>query len=365
MISVVIPTYNEAVVIEEALQRAAAALRTTGEDFELIVVDDASADGTAARAAALAPQVPVRVVRRPGKLGLATAVMDGWAAARGDVLGVMDGDLQHPPEVLAALVQALHREDVDLAIASRYVPGGGSYDWIWVRRFISRTAHHMAATVLPLKVAGVGDTGSGLFMVRAAAVRNVNLKPLGFKVLLEVLAKAHVRSLVELPYTFQKRPRGTSKASAVQFLAYLVHLARLAWETGQVRAWLRYGLVALAGAGIDVLLFKALVGKAAWPPALALPVAIQTALLSNFIWSEVFTFRSSGLKAFGQGALRRLRRYEGICLPGAFLNFLATMAAMALGVNILMAAGAGVVTGGVWNFALNVPAIWRTWRKPA
>ena len=170
MISVIIPTYNEAAVIEETLRRAAAALRSAGEDFELVVVDDASADGTAERVESLADEIPVRVLRRPGRLGLATAVLDGWATARGDVWGVMDADLQHPPETLTALAAAI-RQGADLAIGSRYVPGGGTSDWTWVRRFISRTATHMAATVLPLKLAVVGDPMSGIFMVRASALR--------------------------------------------------------------------------------------------------------------------------------------------------------------------------------------------------
>ena len=107
MISVVIPTYNEAAVIEETLRRACRALEASSEPFELIVVDDSSADGTAELAESLAPQFPVRVLRRPGRLGLATAVVDGWKLARGDLLAVTDADLQHPPEVLGELVRAL------------------------------------------------------------------------------------------------------------------------------------------------------------------------------------------------------------------------------------------------------------------
>jgi dolichol-phosphate mannosyltransferase len=364
MISVIIPTYNEAAVVEETLRRAAAALRTTGEDFELIVVDDASADGTAELVESLANEIPVRVLRRPGRLGLATAVLDGWAMARGDVWGVMDADLQHPPETLTALAAAI-RQGADLAIGSRYVPGGGSYDWIWVRRFISRTANHMALTVLPLKLAGVGDTGSGMFLVRAAPLRNIKLHPLGYKILLEVLAKADFQRLVEVPYIFQKRERGASKLGTRQYLEYLLHLAKLAIETGQLFAWIRYVLVGLVGALIDVALFAALVIKVALPPAAALPVAIEFALLSNFLGSEVFTFRSDSAPPFGPGAWSRLARYERICLPGAALNFLVTLLWMALGGRILSAAAAGVVAGGALNLLMNIPAIWRTWaRRP-
>jgi dolichol-phosphate mannosyltransferase len=360
MISIIIPTYNEAAVIEETLRRAAAALRSAGEDFELVVVDDASADGTAERVESLAQEIPARVLRRPGRLGLATAVLDGWATARGDVWGVMDADLQHPPETLTALAAAVH-QGADLAIGSRYVPGGGTSDWTWVRRFISRTATHMAATVLPLKLAAVGDPMSGMFMVRASALEGAQLNPLGYKILLELIAKAHYTKLVEVPYVFQERERGASKLGTRQYVEYLQHLARLAVRTGQFLGWIRYGLVALTGALIDIVLFATLVRKGAWPPAAALPLAIEAALLSNFVCSEAFTFRSVEVLPFRPGVWGRLARYEGICLPGALFNFLVTLSWIALSGRVLSAAAAGVVAGGALNILLNIPAIWRTW----
>ena len=126
MISIVLPTYNEARSIQEVLRRASEALRKGEEDHELIVVDDSSPDGTANLAEALASEIPVRVLRRPGRQGLATAVVDGWSIARGEVLGVMDADLQHPPEVLTRLVSALRNQSVDVAIATRSEIGRAS-----------------------------------------------------------------------------------------------------------------------------------------------------------------------------------------------------------------------------------------------
>jgi dolichol-phosphate mannosyltransferase len=363
MVSIIIPTYNEAPAIEETLHRAAAALQSTGEDFELVVVDDASADGTAERVESLMREIPARVVRRPARLGLATAVLEGWATARGEVLGVMDADLQHPPETLAPLVAAIRR-GADLAVGSRYVAGGGTSDWTWMRRVISRTATHMAATVLPLKLAAVGDPMSGIFMVRSCALQGAQLNPLGYKILLEVIAKAHYGKLVEVPYVFQERERGASKLGARQYWEYLQHLARLAVRTGQLLGWIRYSAVAIVGAAIDVGLFTWLGQEGGWPPAVALLVAIQAALLSNFTWSEIFTFGPGGAPRFRDGAWRRLARYERICLIGAVLNYLVTLSCMALGQEVWAAAIAGVAAGGAFNLLLNIPAIWRTWATP-
>jgi dolichol-phosphate mannosyltransferase len=365
MISIVIPTYNEAAVIQETLRRASVALRSTGEDFELLVVDDSSADGTAELAESAAPELPVRVLRRPGRLGLATAVLDGWAMARGEVLGVMDADLQHPPEVLGRLVKTLQEKGADLAIASRYVEGGGTSDWTLTRRAISRSATHMAATVLPLKLASVGDPMSGMFLVRASALAEVRLAPLGYKILLEVLAKARYDKLVEVPYIFEEREHGSSKLGPRQYYEYLWHLVRLAAGTGQLRSWVGYGMVGLAGGLIDLSVFYGLVQRAGWRPVLALPVAIQTALLNNFVWNESFTFRSRQALGGQGGILSRLLRYEKVCLPGAAINILLTLLLLSQGVELLWAAAWGLVAGGAYNLLVNIPSIWRIWGRRA
>ena len=228
MISIVIPTYNEAGGIGETLRRAARALALTGERFELIVVDDAGSDGTADIAEGLARELPVRVLRRTGRQGLATAVMDGWRIAQGNVLGVMDGDLQHPPEVLPVLVNALRTGGADLVIASRYMEGGGSENWPWFRRMTSRLATRLAVCVLPGTVIDVADPMSGMFVLRAAALNGCRLNPTGYKILLEVLARVQCHKVMEVPYTFDRRNIGSSKLGPRQYLECLQHVARLA-----------------------------------------------------------------------------------------------------------------------------------------
>lgn len=367
MISLVIPTYEEAGVIEAALRRAATALRETGEDFELIVVDDSAGESTAERARALAADLPVRVLRREGKRGLATAVVEGWRMARGDVLGVMDADLQHPPEVLTRLVEALHDPNVDVAIASRHVPGGGSPHWSLARRAVSWLTGHLAACVLPWTLASVHDPMSGMFMLRARALSGVELCPLGYKILLEVLARGRWGNLVEVPYAFKPRRHGSSKLGLRQSAEYLVHLLRLARATGQLRAWVRYALVGLSGTLIDVAITWLLVHQDGWHPLAALPFAIELALLSNFAWNQAITFRKSSPAPASRGRtlLFTLLRYERVCAVGAGFNFLTTMVLLNRGFDLLMAASIGVVAGGIWNLIFNVPRIWQAWSAPS
>lgn len=290
MISIVIPTYKEADSIGELIERAGASLASSGEKYELIVVDDNSGDGTAEIAEELGRTLPVRVLRRPGRQGLATAVVDGWGIARGDLLAVIDADLQHPPEILTSLARALRESNADLAVASRYIEGGGTSDWELSRRFISWGATHLAATVLPLKLSAVSDPMSGMFMVRAAAIDGAKLSPLGYKILLEVLAKGRIENVVEVPYQFEERTRGSSKLGLRQYGEYLAHLMQLSGSTGQFGAWIEYSVVGLTGAAVDLGLVYWGAERAGWAVVWTVPVAVQIALVWNFLWNQLVTF---------------------------------------------------------------------------
>jgi len=360
----VLPTYNEARSIEEALRRADEALRKAGEEHELIVVDDSSPDGTADVAAAIAKEIPVKVLRRPGRQGLATAVVDGWRIAQGDTLGVIDADLQHPPEVLTRLASALRAHQADVAIATRSGPGGGSAEeWSWIRRLNSWAARHLAACVLPQTLAEVSDPMSGMFLVRARALEGVRLEPTGYKILLEVLGKADYRDVVEVPFMFKARSLGSSKLGMRESLQYLAHLARLARATGQLRSWIGYAVVGLTGAVVNVALLTYLAERRAWPVGWSLAAAIPFALMNNFLWNWLFTFsRSRASDEEGRsGILSRLAHYAKVCAFGAVLNAIATLILDWRGVPLPLASAAGVTLGGVWNLFFNVPAIWRSW----
>ena len=190
--------------------------------WELIVVDDGSPDGTADLAESYADKHPVRVVRRPGKAGLASAVLAGFAQARGDVLVVMDADLSHPPEAVPRLVSAID-EGADLAVGSRYVTGGGTEDWPLKRRIVSRAACLMGNVLVPIR-----DCTSGFFAIRKSALDGVKLNPIGFKIGFEVMARGRYKKAVEVPYVFRDRELGKSKFGRREILQYLVQLGQVA-----------------------------------------------------------------------------------------------------------------------------------------
>jgi len=220
VISVIVPTYNEAGSLPLLVERLGAAM--SGHTWELVVVDDGSPDGTAEVANRLSAEHPVWVVRRGGKQGLASAVIAGFKEARGDVLVVMDADLSHPPEVVPALVKAIET-GADLAVGSRYVAGGATLDWPLRRRAVSRVACLMGNLLVPVR-----DATSGFFGVRRTAIDGVRLNAIGFKIGLEVIARAKATKIVEVPYTFRDRELGASKFGRREVLQYLEQLGLIA-----------------------------------------------------------------------------------------------------------------------------------------
>ena len=223
--SMVVPTYNEADGIERLVTTLAAVFNENGLDGELIVVDDNSPDGTGAIVDGLEAQgYPVRCLHRPGKMGLSSGVIDGWNFARPDsvAVGAMDGDFSHDANVLPRMVFALQNGGYGLAIGSRYVPGGGIANWPKRRIITSRIAIALAQPLTAIK-----DITSGYFLVKRDALQGVRLDPIGFKIGLEVIAKAHYGRAIEVPYVFTDRVAGTSKLNQNEILNYLKQLGRI------------------------------------------------------------------------------------------------------------------------------------------
>lgn len=224
-LSVIVPTYNERDSLPILIDRLAHV--AAGVVLEVVIVDDDSPDGTGALAEELArtSPMPIRVVHRPGKAGLASAVMDGVAVSRGATVTIMDADLSHPPELLPDLAQAV-ADGADVAVASRYVPRGGIEAWPLLRRLVSRGATALARVGLGLSVR---DPLSGFFAARRTLLTGGTYRRLGYKLLMEILAIHRRARVVEIPYRFVDRGQGASKLSPgeiVDFLRLLAHLRR-------------------------------------------------------------------------------------------------------------------------------------------
>jgi dolichol-phosphate mannosyltransferase len=361
-LSLILPTYNESGNITEIVAVLTRLLDPVlGENYELIVVDDDSPDYTWKIALALLESYPqLRVMRRTEEKGLSTAVIRGWQAARGEILGVIDADLQHPPEVLLQLLQEME-QGADLALASRHVEGGGVSEWSMIRRILSRGAQMLGLLILPEVISRLSDPMSGYFMVKRKAIAGKTLSPVGYKILVEVVARGKIRWIGEVGYVFRERQSGESKVTGQQYWEYLQHLIRLRLSLSS--RFIQFCLVGLTGVVVDMGFLYLLHD----PSTLGLPltrskiIAAELAILNNFLWNDLWTFRDVAQRQPGKRQrIKRFLKFNLICLVGLILNvILLNLLVNLFGLNHYLANFLAIALVTVWNFWFNLKLSWR------
>ncbi|MEU2391004.1 glycosyltransferase [Streptomyces sp. NPDC007369] len=290
-VTLIIPTFNEAGNVAELLDRLTAAL-PAGLPCTVLFVDD-STDDTPEVIEKAAPGCPFPVSvlhRETPDGGLGGAVVEGIKRADGDWVVVMDADLQHPPHLVPVLVDEGERTGADLVVASRYLPGGsraglaGGY-----RVAVSRGATWLAKGLFPRALRGISDPMSGFFAIRRPAVTAGALRPLGYKILLELAVRCRPAKTAEVPFVFRDRHAGESKSTAREGMRFLAHLAALRTASPPARM-IGFGLVGLSGFVPNLLALWLLTraGMHYLPAGIA---ANQAGVLWNFALVEALFFR--------------------------------------------------------------------------
>lgn len=228
LVSVILPTYNERECVQRLSPRLEAFFRKV--PGECIVVDDSSPDGTAEEVRRLEKQAPFRLISRPRKMGLASAVLTGIRAARGEVVIVMDADGSHPPELLPSLIRPLLEGRSEFVAGSRRLPKDRP-GFSGVRVLASK-----AAALLARPLTSVEDPMSGFFAFRRHILDRAEMDPIGYKIGLEILAKCQPSPLTEVPYSFGARLAGESKLGPNEIRDYVHHVVRLyRWRLSRKR----------------------------------------------------------------------------------------------------------------------------------
>jgi dolichol-phosphate mannosyltransferase len=284
LVSIVVPTKNESANVGDLVERLEAVLPTVA--MEIIFVD-ASTDATPDLIEELAPRCAHDVVllrqtpaRRRG--GLGGAVLQGLRAARAPWVCVMDADLQHPPEMIAALLEEAESRDLDLVVASRYCDGASPGGLGWARAMASRSSTGVARLLFPRRLRNVTDPMSGFFLVRRDAVDLDTLRPRGFKILLELLVRHPALRCAEVSFTFGERRAGRSKATIREGLRYLSLLARLRFA--------RFGAVGASGLVVNTVLLATLTDVVGLFYLISAIIATQGSTLWNFCLTELWVF---------------------------------------------------------------------------
>ena len=360
--SLIIPSYNEGENIQEIVKILSELLDSEiSGNYELIIVDDNSPDGTWKLAQELTVEYPqLRVMRRQQEKGLSTAVIRGWQAARGQVLGVIDADLQHPPEILLKLWQEME-QGADLAVASRHVEGGGVSEWSIIRRFLSRGAQMLGLIILPEVIGRLSDPMSGYFMVRRDAIVGKSLSPVGYKILIEVTGRGKIRWIGEVGYVFRERLAGESKVTWKQYIEYIQHLLRLRFSLWPIKRFIRFGVVGFSGVFVDLGIFyvlRTLLGLGLTRSAI---FSSEVAIINNFLWNDLWTFGDISSRQKGwRKRIKRLLKFNVVCLSGLVLNvLLVNLLFNVLGINEYIAKLMAIAAVTLWNFWFNLKLSWR------
>jgi len=360
--SLVLPTYKESQNIQNIVQILSNLLDgVLPGQYELIVVDDNSPDLTWKIASELLPDYPqLRVMRRENEKGLSTAVIRGWQVARGEILGVIDADLQHPPEILLQLLKEMER-GADLAVASRHVEGGGVSEWSAIRRFLSRGAQMLGLMILPEVIGRLSDPMSGYFMVRRSAIVGKSLSPVGYKILIEVAARGKVRWIAEAGYVFRERVAGESKVTWKQYVEYIQHLLTLRLSLWPVERFFRFGIVGFSGVFVDMGVFYLLRRVLELGLTRSTMLSAEVAIINNFLWNDFWTFGDVSRRQPGKRQrLKRLIKFNIICLAGIILQTLiVNLLFNAFGINEFIAKLIAIAIVTAWNFWINLKLSWR------
>ena len=222
-ITLVIPTYNEADNIPILVEKVFKIFSDEKLDGHIIIVDDDSPDQTWKVAENLKDKFPnLEVLRRQDKKGLSSAVLDGFALANTEIVGVMDADLSHPPEKIPELVLPIIKGEADFTLGSRNIDQGGTENWPFRRKISSKIA-----TLAVLGLTKVKDPMSGFFFLKREVIKNVELSPKGFKIGLEILVRGNCKNVIEVPIVFRDREYGESKLSSNVIVDYLLHVSKL------------------------------------------------------------------------------------------------------------------------------------------
>ncbi|MCS7109018.1 MAG: glycosyltransferase family 2 protein [Sulfolobales archaeon] len=352
MLSIIVPTYNEGENIEELIRRIGKSLN--GVEYEVLVVDDNSPDGTADIAEKLSKEFPIKVIRRAGKLGLASAVLEGFNKSVGDYVVVMDADLQHPPEVIPQMYEAV-LEGCDVVVASRYVSGGSIVGWGLTRRIVSKTATMLAKLLIP-KARNVKDPLSGFFMFKRDSLLGVSLNPKGFKILLELLVKGRYVNVCEVPYCFGLRVRGKSKLGFKEILNYLLHLITLS----PYMTLIKFLLVGSLGTLVNLsalYLLRYIIGL---EHLISSAVAIEASVINNYLLHELWTFRGRG----GGTRLHRLLKFHVTTSLAITTQYVTSqLLHYGLGLESIISQFTGILLGFLINYVLSNSYVWPKMRE--
>jgi len=313
LISIIIPTFCEADNIPELISRIDSSLKNTRFNYEIIIVDDDSRDGIESKIDDLQKKYPVKLKIRIGERGLASAVIDGFGLAAGEIYIVMDADLSHSPEYIPGMLDKISDNGFDFVIGSRFIKGGSAE-----HNNIFRTLNALGAKVFARPFTSVNDPMTGFFAFKSSLLKpGIHLNPLGFKIGLELLVKLEPEKILEIPIQFQERLYGKSKLTLEQQVLYLRHIWRLfKYRYRPLSEVVAFSVIGASGMVVDLIFVFLSYDILNISFRGARVIGFLFSLTSNFLLNRRFAFLKNG-----HGIINQYIRFFTVCLTGFALNW--------------------------------------------
>lgn len=355
MLSIIIPTYNEGenvIIISQEIQSS-----MNMYDYEIVFVDDSKDNTVDILNKLKESNGKIRYYHRNNERGLATAVILGFKMAKGDIIAVMDADLQHNPIILREMINAINN-GADIAIPSRFVEGGDDGGLDNVRKFVSYVARKIGQISIK-KLRDFSDITSGYFMFRKEVINNCDLDPIGWKILMEILVKGKYDKVVEIPYQFESRKAGESKMSLKEQWNYLRHVARLLLNSPSDIRFILFCMVGVSGVIINLIIYMVLVNMGFSIISSAIFSAL-IAMISNFILNDLFTWRDIKKTKLNE----RMSKNFITSIIGIIINvFILNILKLYSQINYIIANTFSIMLSTVWNYFVNKSWTWRRHSK--
>jgi dolichol-phosphate mannosyltransferase len=360
-LSVVIPTFNEEENVRTLTERIMKVLYQSNYIYELIFVDD-SQDDTPTVLEELSRQYSeVNYIHRHSNRGLGTAVVEGINRAQGRFIIVMDADLQHPPEIIPSICLALS-ESAEVVIPSRFVLGGVDGGLNLFRKGVSWTARMMGRLWIK-RIRSISDCTSGYFGVRRQVLEGVQLNPIGWKILMEILVKGNYHTVHEIPYSFQERTYGKSKMNIRDQWHYILHIYKLVRSSPEDRRFYVFCMVGGLGVLVNLLCLNLLQYQFDIEGLTASVCASVIAMTHNFIWHNKISWQAEQLN---QTFLRRFLRFPQFLLVsgiGIFITLVFVRASLWMNEPLWQGQLIGIMAATAWNYLANDRWTWSETRK--
>ncbi|WAH38910.1 glycosyltransferase [Alicyclobacillus dauci] len=353
-LSIVIPSYNERDNIRPIVSRIHEALRDAFVDYDIWFIDDSTDETVDVLQEVEQVDERVHVHHRNDARGLASAVVDGFELARGTYVIVMDADLQHPPELLPNIYKHL-KDGTDIVIPSRFVHGGSDGGLGPFRKFVSWIARVMGQIALR-RLRKISDCTSGFFGLRKEILKNADLDPIGWKILIEVLVKGTYKTVHEIPYEFLARDAGESKMSLREQWNYFRHLLRLVSQSPSDRRFILFCVIGASGVVVNMIALAVLKYLVHMNDVVASVIASLVAMASNYIWNDQITWRQT---TSDRSWNVKLPLFVAISLVGIAITTLVMRGLRDLHVPVLIGQAVGILISTVWSYTMNNRLTWR------